>query len=172
MIKIKCGFTLIECLVTIVVLAILAAIAIPSFQRDLMKKEMEASKLKLQRALYLARQQAMTQANHVVLCNRGQSMTCSTNAWSQGFMVFIDINKNRQLESNETIILNETLNLKYGQLSWSSLNRDNLSFLPRTGLPLGSNGTFSYCAKDPQFSYSIVVSHMGHSRIDQTQNCS
>ena len=172
MLKFYRGFTLVECLVTIAVIAILVAVAIPSFQRDLMKKEMQSSQIKVQRALQLARQHAMSQANHVVICNSHNGTLCSSNHWTQGFIVFVDINKNRQRESNESLVLGEALNLKYGQLSWGSLNRDNLSFLPRTGLPLGSNGTFSYCAQNTQFSYSIVVSHMGHSRIDQTQNCS
>ena len=79
---------------------------------------------------------------------------------------------NRKIDSNEQIIVSEHLKLNYGSLNWASLNTNNLSFIPRTGLPLGSNGTFSYCAHDPKLSYSLVVSQMGHSRIDSTQKCS
>lgn len=166
------AFTWIELLITIVILAILVSLAIPSFQQDLMKKEVQSSQLKLSRAIQMARQQAMSQSNHVVLCGSNNQKTCSSNSWHQGFVVFIDINNNRKVDDNEKIILSEALILKYGSLTWGSLNSNNLSFIPRTGLPLGSNGTFSYCAQDKSLSYRLVVSQMGHSRIDHTQKCS
>ena len=166
------AFTWIELIITVVIIAILVTIALPSLQKDLMRKEVQNSQLKLTRALQMARQQAMSQANHVVICGTQQKNTCTTNSWSSGFLVFIDVNNNRKVDSNETVLWSEHLNLKYGSLNWGSLNSNNLSFIPRTGLPLGSNGTFSYCARDKQFNYSLVVSQMGHSRIDQTQKCS
>ena len=165
------AFTLIELIITITVIAILATLAIPSFQQDLMKKEQQSSQLKLSRAIQLARQHAMSQANHVVLCSANKQNSCTADSWTTGFVVFIDINNNRQIDSNEHIISSENLKLKYGTLNWGSFNRNNLSFVRRNGLPLGSNGTFSYCAHDKKFSYSLVVSQMGHTRIDQTQKC-
>lgn len=166
------AFTWIELIITIVIIAILATLALPSFQQDLMKKEVQSSQLKLTRAIQMARQHAMSQANHVVLCASHDQKNCSPQSWSQGFVVFIDINHNRKVDPNEQIIISEHLKLNYGSLSWASLNPNSLSFIPRTGLPLGSNGTFSYCAQDKSLSYSLVVSQMGHSRIDQTQKCS
>jgi type IV fimbrial biogenesis protein FimT len=165
------AFTWMELIIAIVVLAILATLALPSFQQDLMKKEVQHSQLKLSRAIQLARQHAMSQANHVVLCGSNNQKSCINNSWSDGFLVFIDINNNRKVDANENVILSESLNLKYGTLNWGSLNNNNLSFIPRTGLPLGSNGTFSYCSRDQKFNYSLVISQMGHSRIDQTQKC-
>ena len=165
------GFTWVELMISLAVAAILLTLAIPNFQQDLIKKEVQSSQLKLSRAIQMARQTAMTQANHVVICASQTKNSCTAQSWSQGFLVFIDINNNRKVDSNEQIIWAETLALKYGQLKWGSLNNNNLSFIPRSGLPLGSNGTFSYCAHQSQFSYSLVVSQMGHNRIDRTQRC-
>ena len=165
------AFTLIELLITIAIIAIITTLAVPQFQQDLMKKEVQSSQIKLSHAIQMARQYAMSQANHVVICSASSHTSCSNDSWSQGFVVFVDINNNRQIDTNESVLLSEHLNLKYGSLKWGSLNSNNLSFIPHTGLPLGSNGTFSYCAQKTQFSYSLVVSQMGHSRIDQSQNC-
>ena len=166
------GFTLVELIIIISIVAILAAIAIPSFQKDLVQREIQNTQVKLRLAIQMARQQAMSQTDHVVICSTNNAKSCINDSWSSGFLVFNDRNNNRQLDGDEVVLLVEKLNLKYGSLKLRSLNPNNLSFMPRTGLPLGSNGTFSYCATDTQFSYSLVMSQMGHSRIDQTQKCS
>lgn len=170
-IKLYDGFTLFELLITISILAIIISIALPSFQDQFIKQEIQSTQTKLSRAIQMARQQAMGQTHHVVICGADNTKQCTNDSWSHGFLVFTDQNNNRLIDQGETIFLIEMLDLNYGELTWRSLNRNNLSFIPRTGLPLGSNGTFSYCAQNSELSYSLVVSQMGHSRIAQTQRC-
>ncbi len=62
-------------------------------------------------------------------------------------LVFIDKNKNRQVDVDEQILHIDALNLKYGNLSWrGTLSLPSVTYQAHTALPIGSNGSFYYCS--------------------------
>jgi type IV fimbrial biogenesis protein FimT len=81
------GFTLIELMVTIAIVAIVAAFAIPAFKTN--SPSMEANELL--GALQYARFAAIKNAQNVIVCPlaSGSTNTCgTTTAWNTGWLVF------------------------------------------------------------------------------------
>jgi type IV fimbrial biogenesis protein FimT len=87
-------------------------------------------------------------------------------------LVFIDKNKNRQVDTGEQILQIDVLNLKYGNLSWrGALSLPSVTYQAHTALPIGSNGSFYYCSTHLSNQQRIVLSKMGHIRIESLSSC-
>ena len=143
----KNGFTLVELIVTLAIFAILATIALPYFQEIRAKQEVNDTTNKLISTIHLAKSQALLYHSNVVLCPSQNNLNCQTNQWTAGLLVFLDSNKNRQIDTGEKIIYTESTNLKYGHLDWrGTLSAPSLTFQAENGLPIGSNGSFYYCS--------------------------
>lgn len=83
------GFTLIELMVTIAILAIVIGVAIPSFTSQIRNNRSAALAEELATALNYARSEAVKRSGLVSLCASGDGATCS-NDWTEGWMVFVD----------------------------------------------------------------------------------
>lgn len=86
----KRGFTLIELMVTVAVLAIMAAIAIPNFQTFLMNSRMASQANDVITAFNLARSEAVKRAANVTVCASSNSTSTNpscTGSWQQGWIV-------------------------------------------------------------------------------------
>lgn len=88
------GFTLIEMLVSLVVLAILLSIGVPSFQSLVAQNRATSAANELQSALHLARSTALAQSRPVTVCAANFAVSppaCRTDEdWSEGWMVLQD----------------------------------------------------------------------------------
>ncbi len=91
------GFSLIELMVTVAVVAILAALAAPSFRAQTDSARLTAHASSLLSSLLLARTEAIKRNGRVVLCKSADGATCSSSGdWQQGWIVFVDANNNAQ----------------------------------------------------------------------------
>lgn len=90
------GFTLIELMVVIVILGVLVAIALPSFQNTIRRNRVAAATNELVASLNLARSEALRNNRGEAItqvCRTNNASTCSSNAnWHTGWLV----------QSNET----------------------------------------------------------------------
>ena len=85
------GTTLIELLIAMLVLAILMAIAIPSFREFAADSRTTAVTSDLVTALNVARSEALRRSSLVVACASDDLATCSTSTtWTGGWIVFAD----------------------------------------------------------------------------------
>ncbi|WP_163836215.1 GspH/FimT family pseudopilin [Spartinivicinus ruber] len=101
MIKKTTGFTLIELMVTIAVLAIIAGIGIPSMSNFIDNNRMNSAKDRLAAAISLARSNAITNNTKTIICGlkTANASECSdTGEWRFGWMVFSDENNNDQYD--------------------------------------------------------------------------
>ncbi|MGO9935750.1 MAG: GspH/FimT family pseudopilin [Steroidobacteraceae bacterium] len=100
------GFTLMEVLITISVVSILAAIAVPSFKYVTTSYRMSAEVNALLGDMQFARSEAQKQGQTVTICasTNGTSCVGSGNTWNTGWIVFLDSNANQTVNANEPII--------------------------------------------------------------------
>lgn len=84
------GFSLIELMVTLVVLAILLGIAAPNFTDLVRNNRSQAAANELVSALNLARAEAIKRGSRVSMCPSTNGTSCSGTAWQNGWIVFVD----------------------------------------------------------------------------------
>ena len=68
--KYKKGFTLVELMITMALLAILATVAIPSFQNSIYRKHSETAGYEMASLVRLARSEALVRASEVRICDQ------------------------------------------------------------------------------------------------------
>jgi type IV fimbrial biogenesis protein FimT len=78
------GFTLIELMIVIAIVAILASIGFPSFRLLIQNNNMTAQANGLLGVLQLARSEAVTQRQRVTVCPSNDQSTCNSVDWNDG----------------------------------------------------------------------------------------
>jgi len=92
------GFTLIELVVTIAVMAIMAAIAFPSFSDTLRSNYVSTATNEILGSLALARSEAIRSNANGAICTTANGTTCGGD-WNSGWLVWINTNGNNQVDA-------------------------------------------------------------------------
>lgn len=98
------GFTLLELLVVIAMVAILTAIAYPSMSDAMARRHLDAGFRDVVSSLKTAKSSAIDDKrfDYVVVCASGSGSACDSNDWGQGWIAFGDANANGDLDADET----------------------------------------------------------------------
>lgn len=86
----EAGFTLIEAMIAIALMAVLLTIAVPSFNNAALGSQLRASANDIAAAAFMARSEAIKRNRVVTLCISADGETCSTSGgWEQGWAIVV-----------------------------------------------------------------------------------
>lgn len=139
------GFSLIELLVTLSILAILLSVAVPSFSGLVADARVSETQNRLRAVLALARSEAIRQNQRITLCASQDATSCVGDArrgasiWSQA-LLFADADENRLYDPEVDSLIKLVTLGEGGQVLW---NRGDSTVYEGDGSLLGgSNGSF------------------------------
>lgn len=160
------GFTLVEALIAAAVVAVLAGVAIPSWQSARASAYAGKARAEMLETILAAVRHSALAGTEVVLCRpTGTSVEqcAGTTNWSDGWALFADINGNRLREPNEPVIHRQSA-LSGGVRLRTTGGRTRLVFQPNGG-NAGSNVTFTLCDdRGPGKAVTFVLANDGRMR--------
>ncbi|RUM92711.1 MAG: hypothetical protein DSZ28_09270 [Thiothrix sp.] len=101
------GFTLVEVLTIMLIVAILASIGLPGMNRMLENNRLSANTNRLVSSLYAARSEAVKRNTSAVICTRniaGNACGGAGTTWNDGWIVFVDIDGDGVRDANEDLL--------------------------------------------------------------------
>lgn len=162
------GFTLVELLFAVAVIAILIGVAAPNLQNAVRNSRLTTSTNNMVASLQLARSEALKRKVPVTVCSSSETESCVDTDWNNGWMVFADDNGDGARQPAEDIVHTEP---KMGlgvevSLPANQPLQNFLTYLP-TGFPnlggLAAAGVMVLCDNRASDYYGrvIVISQTG-----------
>lgn len=99
------GFTLLELMITVAILVILLAIAVPSFQGLIASNRLTGATNEFIAALNTARAEAIRRGQRVTLCASSNGTGCTNTDWTQGWVIFNDSDNDAAFDGSPEVIL-------------------------------------------------------------------
>lgn len=166
------GFTMIELLMALVILAILLATAGPAFHRYLAETRARSAMAHMQTLFAYARFEAVHAGEKMTLCALDPDGRCARD-WGPAHTVavFRDDNGNRRLDGDEPLKRSVRWPIKNGRLFWrASLAASHLTF--DSGGATWQNGTLVYCPenRDARHARALVISQTGRSYLTRDRD--
>lgn len=154
--KHRSGFTLVELMITLLVLAIILGIALPSFSALIEKLAIRSTTESIVEAFRTARVTAVEEQTDIKVCGLGANNTCSNADWDKGLIIL----RNSNSETLYLIRFKESILVK-------PLNQANITFNNQGWTNFFANSIFVCKASDDnKNAYRIVVSRSGRIRTE------
>lgn len=94
------GVTLLEILITLALISVLAAWAVPSFQNSLRNSAIQTITADFLSTLSFARAEAIRLKQTIIICPSENGTTCTeSNSWENGWLIYADKNNSNTLDS-------------------------------------------------------------------------
>lgn len=137
----QAGFTILELMVVVAIAGVLAAIAIPAMGNFLRNSRITSAANDVMAGFHFARSEAIKRRIPVTLCTSANSLaanpTCAASDLLTGWIAFVDINRNGQVEVGEQVLMqHEAMNAQV--TAQSALNPFAVTYL-QNGLAWNAN---------------------------------
>jgi len=146
------GYTLIEILITIAMIAILLTLVIPGYRNFILNNQRASVMTELMNSLQFARSEAVTRGAPLTVCRSNTpsaaAPACLGGAgWETGWLVFLDVNGDGDIDAGEAVVrvreslpANTTLrgmNQVVFQPAGTTANTGNLTYCDNRGISQG-----------------------------------
>lgn len=175
------GFTLLELLISIMLMALLLAIGLPALHNLVLNSRITAATDKFLSALSLARSEAIRRGQQVTMCHSADLKSCdSGNAknWDEGWIIFTDPNADGDIEQNNNeAVLRVVAGINNGvTISSGGHFSQYVAYLPsgmsRSNMGAG-NGSFSFCdERGSDYAKKIILNVTGRPRVADASQAS
>jgi type IV fimbrial biogenesis protein FimT len=99
------GFTLVELMVTLTILALLGMIAVPAFNNAILGNKLAGFTNSFMAGVQVARSEAIKRNAAVKMCRSADGASCAgSGGWQQGWIIFNDVDGNDAINNTETRI--------------------------------------------------------------------
>jgi type IV fimbrial biogenesis protein FimT len=165
------GFTLLELIITLAIAAIVATLAVPSYNTMIKNNSQKAHINELAGALYLARSEAVSNNQNVVICQSNDTITpdCTdTNNWNTGWLMYIDADGSNTYENTETVLkIGRDISSGSKTLTRSVFGSGELDYIrysPSGTTDANSGSSFVLCdSRGTESAKGINISKLGRS---------
>jgi type IV fimbrial biogenesis protein FimT len=154
------GFTLVELMITLTLIAVLLVLALPSFSSSRLNTVLRTSANNLLAGTHLARAEAIKRNSPVTMCVSADGLACGSGDWNQGWIVIDESATPDEVVYREDAISN--------LFHITSGGTDEFAFQP-TGVN-STAGSFTICRATPVGPNErvLTVDAIGRARISRT----
>jgi type IV fimbrial biogenesis protein FimT len=162
------GLSLIELLVSLLILSIVLGMAMPNFASLLHSISSDVTMRKLASAIQVGRSAAITNSATVTLCRSQDGLACG-GAWQEGVLIFTDGNRNRIIDDDDLLVRYVKLPNSEGHIRFRAFQNKQYLQLSSLGFTHSQNGNFTYCpfSGEGKFARQLIVNRAARMRFAQ-----
>lgn len=167
------GMSMVELMVTVSIAGILLAIGVPSYRYVTNSNRVSGEVNGLLMDMQFARSEAIKDGRPVTICTSATGQQCAgTVNWQNGWIVFMDLNGNGQVDANELVLRtqagfgNTDTFAADNNIQSVTFNREGFSGLPAT--PNGyATVTLHDSTANSQWTRCLEISTVGNVRTER-----
>ena len=159
------GYTMMELVMTMAIVAILGTIAVPGFKFVTTSNRIATEVNGLLSDIQFARSQAVKEGLPVTVCTSSDGATCTSTDWGLGWIVFLDANSSKSVDAGEAIIRTQpaftgTDTFVATPGTFHALTFNRMGYAP-TGLPNAVNITLHDSTSNASWTRCIAINPIG-----------